>query len=48
MARYQCPLCQGIHRTEDQARCPVHGTGYSPRCGQCGEAAATPPCGGGR
>ncbi|WP_344578114.1 hypothetical protein [Nonomuraea roseoviolacea] len=48
MGRYQCPLCQGLHRSEDQARCPVHGMGYSPRCQQCRHVAVLTPCGGGR
>ncbi|MEV4383407.1 hypothetical protein [Streptosporangium sp. NPDC049644] len=48
MSRYQCPLCSGIHRSEDLARCPLHTYGYDPACENCRDAVALIPCGGGQ
>ncbi|MFC7382807.1 hypothetical protein [Sphaerisporangium rhizosphaerae] len=48
MGRYQCPLCNGIHRHEDTPHCPVHGMGSARDCADCARVAALVPCGGGR
>ncbi|WP_371781713.1 hypothetical protein [Streptosporangium subroseum] len=46
MSRYQCPLCQAIHRSENLPRCATHSYGYDPACGGCVTAVAQTPCGG--
>lgn len=48
MGRYQCPLCQGIHRSEDLPRCSAHTFGYDSACGGCRAVVNQTPCEGGR
>ncbi|MGC5012474.1 hypothetical protein ACLQ2R_17050 [Streptosporangium sp. DT93] len=48
MGRYQCPLCQSIHRSENLPRCTSHTSSYDPACGGCRHAVAQTPCGGAR
>jgi hypothetical protein len=50
MTRFQCPHCEGIHRSEDTEPCSTHTLGYSPRCPGCVQAAQAIKalCGGGQ
>lgn len=42
--RYQCPLCESIHRTENTPQCSTHGAGSARNCAECTRVAALIPC----
>lgn len=50
MTRFQCPHCEGIHRSENQPACRTHTLGFSPSCPGCVQAlqAIRELCGGGQ